>query len=207
METNNIKTIKVLYWATLVGFVTHIVVVGLTTFQSLFPSPLLYGEVRLIQIDFMTRVTKNATTFGEVRLFDMTNTHVAIVFNNTSFMNTKAIVLVVLNVIGQLVWLYFTWLLLTIFKSLKSENVFVGANIKRLRLIASVIGISPIIQLIKNMLFADLVGQEIISTDKYVAFNYDYSMFSGVLYMVLILVLVEVFRYGMKLKQEYDLTV
>jgi hypothetical protein len=57
------------------------------------------------------------------------------------------------------------------------------------------------------MLFADLVGQEIILTDKYVAFNYDYSMFSGVLYMVLILILVEVFRYGMKLKQEYDLTV
>lgn len=207
METNNLKTIKVLYWATLVGFVIHIVVVGHTTFQSLFPSPLLYGEVRLIPIDFMTRVTKNATTFGEVRLFDMTNTHGAIVFNNTSLMNTKAIGLVVLNVISQLVWLYFTWLLLSIFKSLKSENVFVGANIKRLRLVASVIGISPIIQLIKNMLFADLIGQEIISTDKYVAFNYDYSMFSGVLYMVLILILVEVFRYGMKLKQEYDLTV
>lgn len=207
METSNTKTINALYWVFFIGLVIHAFAVGLTVIQSLFPSPLVYGEVRLIPIEFITRVTKNATSFGEIRLFDTTNSHGAVVFNDSSSLNIKAIGVIALNVINQIVWLGFTWLLFSIFKSLKKEGVFVEGNIKRLRLIALVVGISPIIKLFNNLLFANLVSEELVLTDKYVAFNYDYSMFTAVFYMVLILVLVEIFRYGMKLKNDNDLTV
>ncbi|MBP9690320.1 MAG: DUF2975 domain-containing protein, partial [Bacteroidia bacterium] len=70
-----------------------------------------------------------------------------------------------------------------------------------------VIGLSPLIQLIKNILFAEILSNQVKLTDKHVAYHYDYSLFSGLFYMVLIFVLVEVFNYGMKLKQENDLTI
>lgn len=131
--------------------------------------------------------------------------HAAIVSDD--FLSAGALAIGFITVLHALMWLGFTFLLLLIFKSLKYNDIFEKKNITRLRLIALIVGISPLFQLMKNLLFAQVLQKQVSLQKHYISFYYDYSLFSGCLYMILIMVLVEVFRYGMSIKRENDLTV
>lgn len=207
MKSEKISTIKVLYWVFLIGFVAHILSFILTTNVYFSNFPMLNSEVRVIPTKFESRVLKQTNDIADVKIFEMNNTKSTIKYLRPELMNAKSWTVFFLTILHQLIWIWFTWLLLSLFRSLKNEVVFARSNIVKIRLVALVIGLSPLIQLIKNILFAEILSNQVKLTDKHVAYHYDYSLFSGLFYMVLIFVLVEVFNYGMKLKQENDLTI
>ncbi|MBP9187224.1 MAG: DUF2975 domain-containing protein [Bacteroidia bacterium] len=207
MKSGKVSTIKVLYWVFLIGFVAHILSFILTTNVYFSNFPMLNSEVRVIPTKFESRVLKQTNDIADVKIFEMNNTKSTIKYLRPELMNAKSWTVFFLTILHQLIWIWFTWLLLSLFRSLKNEVVFARSNIVKIRLVALVIGLSPLIQLIKNILFAEILSNQVKLTDKHVAYHYDYSLFSGLFYMVLIFVLVEVFNYGMKLKQENDLTI
>ena len=100
-----------------------------------------------------------------------------------------------------------TFLIMKIFSSLKKKIIFDTKNIDRIRWIALVIGIAPALKLINYFLFANLLHEIFLTPGYYVAYNFDYNVLSGVLYMILILGLAEIFKYGFNLQQENDLTI
>ncbi len=207
MKSGKVSTIKVLYWVFLIGFVAHILSFILTTKVYFSNFPMLNSEVRVIPTKFESRVLKQTNDVADVKIFEMNNTKSTIKYLRPELMNAKSWTVFFLTILHQLIWIWFTWLLLSLFRSLKNEVVFARSNIFKIKLIALVIGLSPLIQLIKNILFAEILSNQVKLTDKHVAYHYDYSLFSGLFYMVLIFVLVEVFNNGMKLKQENDLTI
>lgn len=207
MKTLNSKIIRVIYWCFVAGFILHVIATLYTIGGYLSETPLIVSEVRVIPIEFNDRLIEQTSNNSKSRIFEMTNAHASVKYNEIASMEKNAWIVFMVNILHQLIWLWFTWLLLRVFKSLSEQAVFEQQNITRLRLVALIVGFSPILQVVKNLVFESVLKNKITLTDKYIAFYYDYSTLSGFFYMLLVLILVEVFRYGMTLKHESDFTI
>lgn len=129
----------------------------------------------------------------------------------------KMIVLILFDIGSWLIWLVLTFQLMKILRSIKSKGIFDSdVVIKRLRLIAPVFISAPIISAVAKRMFTNLVTDTLsinghfiwYSRDfKYVTTLLDHHILSGAAVALLILVLVEVFKRGIELKSETNLTI
>jgi len=129
----------------------------------------------------------------------------------------KMIILILFDMGSWLIWLVLTFQLMKILRSIKSKGIFESdVVIKRLRLIATVFITAPIISAVAKRMFTNLVTETLsinghfiwYSRDfKYITSLIDHHILSGAAVALLILVLVEVFKRGIELKSETDLTI
>ncbi|MES2689246.1 MAG: DUF2975 domain-containing protein [Bacteroidota bacterium] len=212
MKIINSKIIHALYRCFQIGFVLHLLAVGCNLYYHFYNDGfMIASQVRVSTGNFRDQVNFDSIIRQEpgarATLFRINETHAAIRYDGVSSLNGGALTVLFISMLNDVLWLAFTWLLLLVFKSLKYNGIFENSNIIRLRLIALIVGASPLLQLTKNILFAEVLKNQVSLKHHYISFSYNYSLFSGCLYMVLILVLVEIFRYGMGIKSENDLTV
>jgi hypothetical protein len=202
-----------LYWLFIVGFIIQITAVGWYFYMVLSPNSVsvlyIHSDVRLFSDSNTTFsipvVSKNAMI--EVKMGQKRLGGSGIFYKNYKDVSPKAAVIFFLNVVQYLIWLLFTWQLLKVFKSLKQSQIFDKRNIWRLRVVAIIVGISPVLELIRNIIYPSLFAENAVLPHHRIAYYYDASMFEGLFYMVVILLVVEIFKYGITLKEEQDLTI
>lgn len=208
MKTINTKIINALYRCFQIGFALHILAVGFNFYNHFSRGFMITSQVKVSTGNFRDRVNFDTIVRQEPQskamITQSNEAHAAMLFDK---MYPDAMGIALISVLQSLIWLSFTYLLMLIFKSLKKNDIFENSNIIRLRLIALIVGASPLLHLAKNILFAEVWKEQVSLKRHYVNFQYDYSLLSGCLYMILILVLVEILRYGMSIKSENDLTV
>lgn len=125
-------------------------------------------------------------------------------------LHSKAILVILTDVFYLWSWLFITYSLMKILNSLTKNQIFEVKNIKRLRWIAFALGFIWVLKVLRDLWFARLLNHSI---DPGEAAFYSISkldmaqIFYGVVPMLFILVLAEIFAYGMQLKQENDLTI
>jgi hypothetical protein len=103
-----------------------------------------------------------------------------------------------------------TFQLMKILRSIMQKKVFDGYNIRRLRWIAFAVGFMPICESFQKFWFSQVIQQNIGFSKFFVVVKrglYMGEITHGLLMMTLILVLIEIFRFGINLKQENDLTI
>lgn len=104
------------------------------------------------------------------------------------------------------IWLVLTYQLMRIISSLKNSIVFDRSNIKRLQIIAIVFGIVPVLDFIKNTLYAKLLKSTVLIPNHSILPEQS-DIYTGIGIMLLVFVLIEIFRYGLSLQKENDLTI
>lgn len=203
-----------LYWLFIIGFIIQITAVGwyfyltLTTPNS-ESALLIHSDVRVSSdssyISSFPTIKKDSAIdvkIGYTRLGSS-----AILYNSYQQLTSKAVIILFLNCAQYLIWLIFTWQLLQVFKSLKQSQIFERRNIWRLRVVALVVGVLPIFELIRNIIYPSLFAENAVLLHHRITYYYDNSLFAGIFYMVIILLVVEIFKYGISLKEEQDLTI
>jgi hypothetical protein len=202
-----------LYWLFIIGFVIQITSVGWYFYGILNPNSktvlFVHSDVRVFPDTShnlsITVVNKDSNI--EVKIGQKRFGSSAVVYKNYKDVSSSAWIILFLNSSQYLIWLVFTWQLLKVFKSLKQSQIFERRNIWRLRIVAFIVGISPIIELIRNIFYPSLFAENAVLPHHRIACYYDASMFEGLFYMVIILLVVEIFKYGISLKEEQDLTI
>ncbi|TAE87916.1 MAG: DUF2975 domain-containing protein [Bacteroidetes bacterium] len=202
-----------LYWLFIVGFVMQIVAVGWYFYMVLSPKSAsvlyIHSDVRLFSDSNLTLSIPviNKDSIVEVGIGQKRLAGSGIFYKNYKDVSLKAAVIFFLNVVQYLIWLVFTWQLLKVLKSLKQSQIFDKRNIWRLRIVAFIVGLAPILELIRNIIYPSLFNENAVLPHHRIAYYYDASMFEGLFYMVIILLIVEIFKYGITLKEEQDLTI
>lgn len=204
-----------LYWLFIFGFILQIIAVGWYFYQVSADSKYSKSVLRIhsyarifpdsTYVSWIPTVNKDSTI--DVSINQMPFSRSSISYNSFHKVSLKAWIVLFLNVSQYFVWLLFTWQLLKVFKSLQENKIFEKRNIGRLRVVAFVVGISPIIELLRNIIYPSLFAENAVLQHHRIAYYYDYSMFAGIFYMIIILLVVEIFKYGISLKEEQDLTV
>jgi len=211
------KIIAIVQYLLLVGFMLHILAVfqyidvslGLTSGK---PNRLvLFGDVRLKLDTTMFRSSELVPLDAKLQIHSYVGKNPkvgsTIRFNDLQQVPTSGWTLFCMEILEHLLWLSFTFQLFSIVKSLKNGNVFDLKNVARLRWIALVVGISPVIEFFINRMFCDLLNHSVYDASfRYVQLN-RLENFAGIFYMMLILLIIEVFRIGMNMKTENDLTI
>jgi len=103
-----------------------------------------------------------------------------------------------------------TFQLMKILRSIMQKNVFDDYNIRLLRWIAFAVGLMPICESFQKFWFSQVIQQSIGFSKYFVVVKrglYMSEITQGLIMMTLILVLIEIFRFGINLKQENDLTI
>lgn len=125
-------------------------------------------------------------------------------------LQSKALLVILIDLIYLWSWLFITYSLMKILNSLNRDQIFEAINIKRLRWIAFATGFIWVFKVLRDFWFARLLNQ---TMDPGEATFYSISrldtaqIFYGLVPMLFVLVLAEIFAYGLKLKQENDLTI
>ncbi|MCU0441199.1 MAG: DUF2975 domain-containing protein [Bacteroidia bacterium] len=202
-----------LYWLFVIGFIIQITAVGWYFYGVLVPNSkdvlYVHSDVRIFPDSSYTYsipvVNKDLNI--EAKIGQKQFGRSIVFYRNYKDVNSKAWVVLFLNMSQYLIWLLFTWQLLKVFKSLKQSQIFEKGNIWRLRVVAFVVGIAPILELIRNIIYPSLFSENAVLPNHRIAYYYDASMFAGIFYMVIILLVVEIFKFGISLKVEQDLTI
>jgi hypothetical protein len=203
-----------LYWLFIIGFIIQITAIGwyfyltLTTPNS-ESAVMIHSDVRVFSdssyISTLPTIQKDSAIGVRIGYRPIGSS--AVLYHNYKQLTSRAFIVLFLNCAQYLIWLMFTWQLLQVFKSLKQQRIFEKRNILRLRIVAFVVGIAPILMLIRNIIYPNLLAENAVVPHHRVVYYYDASMFEGLFYMVLILLIVEIFKYGISLKEEQDLTI
>jgi hypothetical protein len=202
-----------LYWLFIIGFIIQITAVGWYFNGILNPNSktvlFVHSDVRVFPDSSYTSsmAVVNKDSNIEVKIGQKQFGRSAVVYKKYKDISSSAWIILFLNSSQYLIWLVFTWQLLKVFKSLKQSQIFERRNIWRLRIVAFIVGISPILELIRNTIYPSLFAENATLPHHRIAYYYDYSMFAGLFYMVIILLVVEIFKYGISLKEEQDLTI
>ncbi|MES2778446.1 MAG: DUF2975 domain-containing protein [Bacteroidota bacterium] len=160
-------------------------------------------------------VLKPDTTFHQLATPDHAET-IAMVWNSgwarfdytdlTHAFTFENITITVLDSCIWLLWLSITYLIYKMVESCKYQKVFEMITIRRIRLLALIVGFTGVIEYLKNWMFAKVVSTH-ISYDHFSIVLKKADIIPGLFYMFFILVIAEVIRYGISLKQENDLTI
>ncbi|MES2559678.1 MAG: DUF2975 domain-containing protein [Bacteroidota bacterium] len=160
-------------------------------------------------------VFKPDTTFHQLQTPDKAET-IAMVWNSgwarfdytdlTHAFTIDNITVTLLDSGISLLWLSITYLIYKMVESCKHQKVFEKITVRRIRLLALIVGFIGVLEYVKNWVFAK-VAYAHISYDHFSIVMKKVDFIAGLLYMLFILVIAEVIRYGMSIKQENDLTI
>jgi hypothetical protein len=212
---NKINVMNIIYWFFRIGFVLQVLMVLSLIYFSFFFSKdhtlaiNAYSELRILPglNPYSPVELRNLGSSVETKIFQLPQARSNVVFHSLSEIGLNGYLVIGLNLLNYSVWLLFTWLLLKVLQSMKQHETFKAENIIRLRIVALIVGLSPFILLTRNIVDIDLIQDSAVLVNHRIAYFYDYSLFAGFFYMVLIFLLIEIFKYGISLKVENDLTV
>lgn len=202
-----------LYWLFVIGFIIQITALGWYFYGVLNPNSkdvlYVHSDVRVFPDSSYTSSIQvvNKDSNIEAKIGQKQFGRSIVFYRNYEDVNSKAWIIFFLNSSQFLIWLVFTWQLLKVFKSLKQNQIFEKRNVWRLRIVAFIVGLSPILELIRNIIYPSLFAENAVLPHHRIAYYYDNSMFAGIFFMVIILLIVEIFKYGISLKEEQDLTI
>jgi len=123
---------------------------------------------------------------------------------------SKAIWVIIADVLYLWVWLLITYSIMKILSSIKNQQIFELRNINRIRFIALITAIIWLVQILRDFWFAKLLNENIQLNAHLFYSNTNLNVvhiFYGVAPMLFLLLLAEIFAYGLQLKQENDLTI
>jgi len=220
-KKNNSRFINWMYWLTRIGILAHIffLVTATGSLYSDYPTPknsafLVYGEFRLMKVQSSDKnyrlpdsIFQKKDSSINILTHPKDKVQQGLVLYKEKPTSYLPYLITTIDILGWWIWLLFTFLIMKIFSSLKKKIIFDPKNINRIRWIALVIGLAPAFKLINYFLFANLLHEILLTPGYYITYNFDYEVLSGVLYMILILGLAEIFKYGFNLQQENDLTI
>lgn len=207
--------IETLYWLFMIGFVFQVVAI-VAHYYLVFTMPysesatMVYSDVRIFRdsnsVAYIPLASKD--TLVHPKIVQLPHARSSIIYDSYQKLDVTAWFVFILNFTCYMLWLLFTWQLLKVFKSLKENRIFETRNVWRLRVVAIIVGLSPVLNLIRNLIYPSLLQKNAILLPNHrIAYYYDYSMFEGIFYMVIILLVIEIFKYGISLQQEKDLTI
>ncbi len=220
--------INAMFWIFILGFLIHLIAFG----YHVFPRNLkygyggwnnkndsvwqltTYGHIRISGLSCEPPTIIQSDSIGKsVKLRVYNSSIVAFYYSDfKKAFQDKAVLVILLQIIHDLCWLVITFQLMLIFTNLKRNKVFELSVIRRLRIIAIIIAIAPVLQKLRSYWFSKVIEQNIEIQGHTIGsqntFNIIYeSLLYGVLPAILILILAEIFKHGMLLKQENDLTI
>jgi len=216
-----------MYWIFRIGFVLHV----LFFIVHLFPVNHKYGYGGWIQ---HKDSHWQLTTYGRIGLVGSSETAPNILEKDTvgkktkvllyhsaiagfyysdmkKAFNDKALLVIVLEVLYDLLWLLLTYRLMKIFSNLKKNLFFEISVITHLRIIAMFIAFAPLIKSLHNYLFNKVMDLNIEIQGNYIFYEYTTEIlkqaFLGFIPAILLIIVAEIFKHGFTLKQENDLTI
>ena len=201
------KSFKGIAFLQLVAFVFH-----LDYMYSSQKDWIWKGQIRLLSLD------TDGLIHQKYQLSDNVEIHGAssdIIFHFATFsewLNKYTVGFVMLDTLKWIITIFILWQLSKIVSSETSFTGFSTKGVKYLRRAAIPIGLIPILDGLKNIIFKNyMLTQSTYSTFRSVLFRPDTEMSFDWLYYAygttILLGLAEIFRYGMQLKEETDLTV
>lgn len=202
-----------LYWLFIAGFVGQILAIGsyftITLYNSSSGAVFVESDVRVFSDSSWKYQIPGVDKDTSIRasVYKLPFARSVIHYDKYERLSTKAWVIVMLNLSGYVIWLLFTWQLLQVFRSLKQSQIFEKKNVWRLRLVALFVGIAPFLELLRNIIYPSLFAENAVLTNHRIAYYYDESILQGFFYMIVILLVVEIFKYGISLKEDQDLTI
>lgn len=207
--------ILTLYWLFRIGFIFQVLAI-VSHYYLVFTMPyseaatMVYSDVRIFRDSNSVASIPVATmdTLVHPKIFQLPHARSSMIYDSYRKLDVTAWCVFILNFAYHLVWLVFTWELLKVFQSLKENRIFDIRNIWRLRIVALTVGLSPVLALLRNLIYPILLQKNAVLLPHHrVVYYYDYSMFEGLFYMVIILLIIEIFKYGISLQQEQDLII
>jgi len=136
--------------------------------------------------------------------FDYTSVGEVLTLNNFSYF--------MLDSFCKFLWLVMTFQIRQVFRSTIRLKIFDSDNLKRVRFISGVLFLIPFVQYFTHKMFAFVVRQEIVSDENFIpegVFIVPIRDFNEPLIAIALLVLAigEIFRYGVQLQTQNDLTI
>ena len=130
--------------------------------------------------------------------FDYTSLPEALTWNNVRFFFMDNFV--------KVLWLLITFQMRNIFRSLAKEHVFKSQSLNRIRIIALLFLLIPFAKYLSNLWFLPIVMSEVKVEGHFIRMieGFDISMLG---FAILIVGLGEVFKYGIQLQKQSDLTI
>lgn len=213
-NTLNPVIIKGLYWFFRIGFYLH----ALITLALILLNHITYWDGWKYTIRGKFGVREEHWRPMKVNVIDETADPIFMMHkagwvrfdyeNLAEGLTLKNISITLLDISVLLVTLAITYQIMKIFSSLVNNQVFDMKNIRRLRWIGLLIIAVPILKYAFNQLFFSVVQAKIsISGHKIGAYGFGSSFYYMILLAIMIFTLTEIFKYGLSLQKENDLTV
>ncbi len=131
-------------------------------------------------------------------------------------MNPQSALFLLLDLAFYWIWLIVTFQLMKILSLIKRQEIFNDSVVRRLKWIGLVFLISPVIVVFRDYLFSNLVVSILEIPNHYIVFPRAFKFMPvfvraeviiGFGIMLLFFIMSEVFRYGITIKRENDLTI
>lgn len=206
--------IRVLHWLFVGLLCFQVIYIPYTLWMVTFnpargSSYAVVGEFRMLP-DVWSEFTAFSNLNPEnlhARVFENHLAHAAFRYPSLSSASVYDHICTLADLLNYFAWMMVTYMFIRIFRSLSRSVIFDTANIRRLRIIAVIIGLLPLIAYVKNLTFAAVVRSRLLIPDHHVSLSYSYEIFRSLLIMLLIFVVIEVFRKGQVLQKETELTI
>jgi len=213
-SASNPIIIKALYWFFRIGFYLH----ALSTLALILLDHITYWDGWKYTIRGKFGIREEHWRPMKVNIIDETAKPIFMMYkagwvrfdyrNIPEGLTLKNITITLLSISVLLVTLAITYQLMKIFSSLVKNQIFDMKNIRRLRWIGFCIIAVPVLKFAYNQLFFEVVQEKIsISGHKIGAYGIGSSFYLMLLLALMIFTLTEIFKYGLSLQKENDLTV
>lgn len=222
-KTTTSGFIRLMHWLTKLVFGLHLtLVIFLTAFNYFDLLGYLHGEKPFFtvrgEVHCIAQNWKPLRETEEYLVKDRVGVNPVYLMKNSGFarldytdfnkaFSFRNVMITILDIAHLWIWLVLSFQLMKIISSLRASKVFDLHNMLRLRIIALVFGVAPILEAIRNNMFAGLLKSIIEIPNYFILSKYNFMMYYGIGIMLFIFVLAEIFKYGLQLKQENDLTI
>jgi len=212
-----------MYWLTKIVFITHLVIVVLMTVLNYVdtvgicfgnaPYVTIRGDVNIVEENW-----KPLKEHEQFRMNDSIGVRTIFLMKKSGFaridytdlmkvFTPNNILIIIFDIAHYWIWLLVSFQLMKIIASLKNEIIFDMMNVRRLKILAIAFGLAPILETVKNIMFANLLRSSITISHHFIWSEKHFMMYYGIGIMLLIFVFAEIFKYGLQLKNENDLTI
>ena len=117
------------------------------------------------------------------------------------------ILLTFLEIFKMFLWLLFTYNLYRIFQSLRVQTQFDDGMLRRMRWLAVIVGVNPMLTYLHSSIFAGIISTHLFFDHALPGREFaSASLLSGICMMILMLVLVEIFRQSRVLNKKQGVT-
>ena len=214
MEVSGTRFLKTLYILVSVIFYLHILFVvatlGLNYIDPIDKTLTIRGDVALVENDWKPYPVESINQFSEARL---------LLFNKAGFaridfhdhqleaFSVKSVGYVLLHTLWLLLGLFITYQLRNIFRSLTKDKIFKSENLSRIRNIGIALLIIPVVRFASRLVFASYASEHIMIEGHQIGAKGWYYGLPVVLFAILVFVLLEIFKAGLTLQKESELTI